>query len=1597
MHASSHRLPMNASLSDHASFPAFATAFFAGGAPEDIASFPAAAQDSIARLFWKAAAERKPGESLVQVFTPDLKQSGFSSPVSIVATINDDKPFLVDSVLSELAERGAKVRAVFHPIFRVLRRNGQFDGVTSDPKLGSPESMICVVISRVATAEQQTLLETSVTGVLQDVAVVVQDWRPMLERLDESISELWQNPPKIAKEEIEESLAFLQWLKGNHFTFLGSRDYAFDARGEGSHVAIDESGLGLLRDPQRRVIRHGGDRTRLTPEVKAALSRPSPLIVTKSVERSPVHRRVPEDYIGIKRYDANGTLIGERRFIGLFTSSAYNDSPRDIPFLRRKVATVTERSGFPKNSHNAKTLAVVLETFPRDELFQISEDDLLRIGPALAYLGDRPDTKAFIRFDAFNRFASALVYFPADKFRGGLVRTIGGILTDALGGQIATAFPHTEEGHMTRVHYTVTLPDSGPKRFDPNALQERIAGAVRLWTDNFSEALQKEHSGEKAEFLYHQYATAFTEAYRVAFEPSEALLDIEKLESVLKAGAGTLALRAANGSKTDDGIIGLKIYHAGGVIELSDLLPVLENFGLRAIEQVNYPLVRTDAPLTIHDLRLHGLLAAERENAMRLFEDAFLTVWRGQAENDRFNRLVFLAELNWREVAVLRTIGKFLRQAAFAASQSLMEDALARHPRLASALVRLFEARFGLDVPQRAEAERVINAEIDEALAKVPSIDDDRVIRRFRNVIQATLRTNFYQTDKAGAAKTAVAIKVDSSKVDDLPLPRPMVEIFICSPDVEGVHLRFGKVARGGIRWSDRREDYRTEVLGLVKAQQVKNAVIVPVGSKGGFYPKKLPPASNREAWMNAGIAAYRIFISSLLDLTDNLDRSGNILPAANVVRQDGDDPYLVVAADKGTATFSDIANSISRDHDFWLDDAFASGGSAGYDHKKMGITARGAWETVKRHFRETGVDIQTTPFTVVGVGDMSGDVFGNGMLLSKATKLVAAFDHRDIFLDPTPDPETSHAERQRIFNLPRSSWADYDQAKISNGGGVYSRSMKTIPLSPEVRALTGLTVDHAEPTELIRALLKAPTDLLWFGGIGTYVKASGQTHADAGDKANDVLRINGSEIRAKVIGEGANLGMTQAGRIEYASAGGRLNTDAIDNSAGVDTSDHEVNLKILLNASIAAGELKREDRDPLLARMTDEVAHLVLADNYNQSLALSVAQRGGAWESDAYGRFMRALEREGRLNRTVEGLPSDESLRERGNRNEGLTRPELAVLLAYAKLQLFQELNHSSLPDDPFFEQTLQNYFPAEAGSHCPKGLKAHRLRREIVATVLANDIINRGGPVFMHRLKEASASEAPALARAYTIALHSFGIDALADRINALDNVVSADIQNRMHGVLALHLQRQTLWFFRHVPTTAGVADAIKPYAEGVSRLKGTFSTLVSEAEGNAIRASIAEFRAAGVPEGLADEIAALAAIGATPDITRLSTETGKPLDMVAGAYFAASQTIGVDRLRLAAERMNMPEHWDRLAVRRLVDDLLVHQRELAARALRSSSEGGNRAAGSKAVATWSMSHHAQIERVSSLVSDLERSGTFTVARLSLAAGQIRDLLTA
>jgi glutamate dehydrogenase len=1595
-------------LSQSAPADPFAARFLSRAAPDDLAAFSSEALTGLAKFFEREGLRRAAGQSFLRVLTPSLDADGFTLGASLVATINEDRPFLVDSIVGALKETGLRILAVFHPILRAGRDPS---GKTVEYKLdagaqGAAESMIAVLVPRLS-AEKAAELQASLAGVLGDVATAVADWKPMLMKLAESITELRMRRPKNATaDEIEESLKFLEWLQQNHFTFLGCRDYVFDPEGDGRLTPQLQSGLGLLRDPERRVIRRGSDRAALTPEVRGFLMQRSPLIITKSNVRSTVHRRVLQDYVGVKRYDAGGNLVGERRFVGLFTSAAYNESPHDIPFIKSKVLGVERRAELGRSSHNAKALAQVIETYPRDELFQISEDDLLNIALGRVYLGDRPRTKAFFRFDTFDRFVSALVYVPTDVFRSRLLRDFGRILAQAFNGDVSSSDYQNEEGQLTRAHIVVDRRPGPRPAVSEEALQTQLESAVRLWEEDFRSFLNDTRAPDEASALTARYADAFTDGYREQTSVSEAAIDIARLEQILAStDPDALIIRSWRAPQDPSDRLHLKIYRKGGVIELSAILPVLENFGLRvsteASHAINALLSGERHKLTVHQFDCvtpPGVTFDESREAP-LLEEAFLSVWRGAVESDGFNRLVLAAGMSAFDVTIMRAVSKYLRQAAFPFSQSLMEDALTRQPALSSLLAKLFHARLNPEgwssISAREAEEQALNAAIEQSLATVPSLDDDRIIRRYRNTIQSMLRTNAFQKDAGGSSKQALSFKIDSQSVQDLPLPRPMVEIFVYSPEVEGVHLRFGRVARGGLRWSDRREDFRTEVLSLVKAQQVKNTVIVPVGSKGGFFPKRLPPASaGRDAFQAAGVSAYKTFIRCLLDVTDNLDGKGAVVPPKGVVRRDNDDPYLVVAADKGTATFSDIANGISLEYGFWLGDAFASGGSNGYDHKKMGITAKGAWETVKRHFREMNKDIQAEDFTVVGIGDMSGDVFGNGMLLSRHIKLIAAFDHRDIFLDPNPVPAVSFEERKRMFALPRSSWADYDKSKISAGGGIFSRSAKKIPLSPEVKARFQLTQDEIEPSVLMNALLKHDADLLWFGGIGTFVKAAVESHQQAGDRANDAVRADANQLRAKVIGEGANLGMTQAARIEFARGGGRINTDAIDNSAGVDTSDHEVNLKILLNGAIGRGELKAADRDPLLVRMTDEVGELVLRDNYLQSQALSVAESHARDDVEAHGRMMRALEKTGRLNRAVEGLPSDEALKQLTARGAGLTRPELAVLLAYAKLELFDEINASKLPDDPYFERSLIEYFPTEVEKYTG-AMQAHRLRREIVGTVLTNSLINLCGPAFMQRMREASGAASADIVRAAVVAQGIFGVGDLVRRIEALDGKVEARFQIDMLAILVRHMQRATLWALRNAGT-GPIAAAIEASGGAVKALRGTFASLVSPAEAKEIETQIAAYTAAKVPLDVAEDVSVLASAATVPDIARLARAGNADLDFVAGAFFATGRLLGIDRLRLVAEKMRPGEHWDRLAVRRIADDLLNFQRTLTARAIAGSEALKGRTEGAKAVSAWGEANAPAIEKLTTLLDELERLGAYNVARLTLAASQIRDLVS-
>ena len=1573
-----------------AALQTFFKALYKNAPPEDVNRFTPEALAALAKLVFARVERHRKGESLVAMFTPAEEAKDYSLAESVLVAINDDMPFLFDSLIAEINAQGARLRAVFHPIIPIAQ---------------VPTSVIVLVLDPVIGEEQQKALIDGASAVFAQVREAVRDWRAMLAKLTDSIAELTARPPRVQPEELAESIAFLRWLGDNHFTFLGCRDYVFTVAEGGRLDPLLKSGLGVLADPEARVLRRGADRARLTPQVRTFLMQPAPLIIAKANERSLVHRRVEMDYIGVKIFDASGALKGERRFVGLFTSGAYSRRPSDIPLLRLKVANVAAHAGFAPASHDGKALTHILDNFPRDELFQISEDDLCATALGILRLGERPKVRVFPRFDRFDRFVSALVYVPRDRYDSKAREKIHAILAKAFNGRTTSATPTVGESALARVHYIVGRNEGPRPLVDIAALEDEIRDAIRTWDDGIADALVHVHGEAEGARLFQARAVHFSPGYSGIFAPDEAVRDLDELERLLRE-ASALKLHARVYRKADDAhsVLRLKLYLLGDVLPLSASLPIFENFGLKVIAEDSFPVsFKGDDGWTHDSLVLDFLMERADEGPADLaeigkpLEEAFHAIVSGQAESDGFNRLVIGAELFWRDVTILRTAAKFLRQTGIQFSQDYMEQALAHNPDIALLLVELFHARNdpANEIGREARA-KTLSEKIETALNDVPSLDDDRIIRRLRNVIDHVLRTNFYQRESDGTAKPTIAIKLDSEGLDELPAPRPHVEIFVYSPLVEGVHLRFGKVARGGIRWSDRREDFRTEVLGLVKAQQVKNAVIVPVGAKGGFYPKRLPSINApREEVQAAGVAAYRTFIEALLDVTDNLHHDGSVVPPAQMVRHDGDDPYLVVAADKGTATFSDIANEIALTRGFWLGDAFASGGSHGYDHKKMGITAKGAWEAVKRHFREMGRDIQVEDFTCIGVGDMSGDVFGNGMLLSKHIKLVAAFNHLHIFLDPNPDLAKSWAERKRLFDLPRSSWADYDKTTIGKGGGVFPRSAKQIALSAEVKALTGLTVDKVAPNELIKALLKADIDLLWFGGIGTFVKSAAQNNLDAGDRASDAVRVNGAELRAKVVGEGANLGMTQLGRIEYAASGGRINTDAIDNSAGVDTSDHEVNLKILMGGPLRRGEISAEARDALLTAMTEDVAGHVLKDNYDQPLALSVAQSRAVKDLDAHGRFMRDLERRGRLDRAVEFLPDNAEFRRRAQSDNGLTRPELAVLLSYAKLDLKAQMLASELPDDPHLHAELASYFPPAAATKFPQEMENHRLRREIVTDVIANRIVNLAGPVFVARMKEMSGCPDARVARAFLVAEGAFGLSALKSRINALDGRIEASVQISMYADIAEVLRRLGLWFIINVPANAELAATIALYRAGVEALRGTFAGLVSPYEAQDTEARIAQLQEAGAPLDVAEDVAILPLMGAAPEIAQLARAMSLNVDLVAGAYFAMGAEVGIDRLRGLSERIPGREHWDRLAIRRINDDLFAAQRALTADALRlASTVQGTRAEGAAAVKKWAEAHEEALARTISFLASIESAGELSIARFTLANSQIREL---
>jgi len=1574
----------------------FTAELFGGVAPEDLARYRPDELAALAADAFVFLASRKPSAPKIRVFNQEAAPGSALRTCSVIEIVNDDMPFLVDSVMGEINERRLQVKLVAHPVLEVTRdENGDFLGLgaASDTLTSRRESFIHVHIELIEDVTRINEIVAALETVLTETRNAVRDWKPMLGRIAAVIAELKANPPPIPVDEIAEAIQFLEWLVANNFTILGVREYAITAD-EHNYQPLAEGGLGILRDPNMHILRRGGDTVEITPEVLEFLREPRVLIVAKANVRSRVHRRVYMDYVGVKRFSPEGRLVGEFRIAGLFTSSAYTQQARAIPYLRRKVDRVLTRAGFLPESHSGKALVNVLETYPRDELFQIEDRQLFEFATAIRFLEERPRVCVLPRHDRFDRFVSVLVFVPRERYDSAVHAAVGAYLVQRFDGRLSAFYPYYTEGPLVRVHFIIGRSAGKAPEVSRAELEAGIEDIVRTWTDRLASTLAETHTPAETAELLARYRGAFSAAYREAYGPEAAVADIKVIGQLSAERPLAVSFRRNDG--LEEGTGALKVWSYDKPLSLSRRVPVLENMGFRIVDEHTYHVSppAADAPdYWLHDMMLTALppAAGDRAALKAKLETAFVMVMQGVAENDGYNALVLTAGLAWRDIALIRAVSRYLRQVRIPYSQDYMWATLVKHAPIAAKLVALFHARFAPEDQwsgeTRDEKAKPILAEIEQALEKVESLDEDRIIRRFVNAVMSALRTNFYQTGDDGEPKPTIAIKFDSRALDELPLPRPLYEIFVYSPRVEGVHLRFGKVARGGIRWSDRPQDFRTEILGLVKAQQVKNAVIVPVGAKGGFVPKQMPAGADRETIQAEGVACYKVFINALLDITDNLS-GAKVVPPQQAVRHDGDDPYLVVAADKGTAAFSDIANDLSQAHGYWLDDAFASGGSAGYDHKGMGITARGAWESVKRHFREMDTDISAQPFTVAGVGDMSGDVFGNGMLRERTIRLVAAFDHRDIFIDPDPDPETSYEERKRLFGLPRSSWQDYDRKLLSKGGDIYPRGLKEIELSEEARRAIGLGKAKATPAEVMRAILKAPVDLLYFGGIGTYIRASSETDDAVGDRANDAIRIAGADVRAKVIGEGANLGMTQLGRIEAAQRGIRLNTDAIDNSAGVNTSDIEVNIKIALSKPERENRLSRADRDRLLADMTEDVARLVLRNNYQQTLALSLAERRGMEDFGFEQRLMQVLEQRGDLDRAVEFLPDDVALEERRRRNRPLTRPELAVMLAYAKLTLYADLLKSKVPDDPCLALELQRYFPALIAERFPDAVEHHRLRREIIATQLANSMINRGGPSLIVRIADQTGAPPARIAAAFAVVRNSFGLIPLNTEIDALDNKVPGDTQLSLYAAVQDLLIDRLVWFVRNVDPDTGLAEVIRRYQTGIAEVSGVLERVLPTDAAEARAKYLAELTGKGVPEALAKWVASLPMLTYAPDIVLVADRIGRPVTDVAATYFIASAYFRLDKVAAAARAIRVADYFDRLALDRSLDSIEDAQRRLAAEMM---ADG---AAGEQAVAGWIKPRAAEVERIRAAVHEIADSG-LTLSKLSVAASMLGDLV--
>ncbi len=1576
----------------------FVENYFQSASPDDLAARSVLDLYGAALSHWNFLNLRKPTEFKVRVYNPQFEQHGWQSTHTVIEISVDDMPFLVDSLRMELDKHNLNIHFILHlgGIKFVRQADGHVLQMLPADKNNNDIKSEAVIFFEIDRQSDEAVLQgikEALLNVLKDVTKVTRDWQAMQTKMENAIKLIEKNELKLPKHQYDEQIEFLKWVSDNHFTYLGYCELKLvTSETDVEWIMIEHSGLGVLSNKSSRVIRRASEIPSRAQEL--ALSK-DPIFLGKTNTIATIHRPVFTDSISVKVFNEKGEVIGEHRFIGLYTSAAYNRSPDHIPWMRQKVKNVLKMAEIVPESHDGKTILNILHSaIPRDDFLQGDETDLFEISMGIFHLQERQKIRLFVREDLFGRFVSCLVYVPRDKFNSELRRKIQLILEKEFNGLESSFVTRFSESVLARIHFIVRFNEQRRElNYDVDAIEKKLVDAARTWPEDLRTALV-DHCGEElGNQLFNDYGSSFPISYQEEFNVRTAVFDIIHMETL--ALEKPLAMSFYRPLEATEGVFRFKLFGAKKALALSDVIPMLEFMGLKVISEKPHLINRKSGEqIWLNDFSLIHSAGTEL-NAVALkevFQETFYNVWMGLAESDGFNRLVLGAGLNWREIAMLRAYSKYMWQIGFTFSQSYVENALANQPGITRELVELFRLRFDPVLPEDSQSTRTIalRRKIKQDLEEVANLDEDRILRRYVDVILGTIRTNYYQLDSAGQVKSYISFKLDPQAIPDMPLPRPLFEIFVYSPRVEGVHLRGAKVARGGLRWSDRKEDFRTEVLGLMKAQQVKNAVIVPLGAKGGFVPKMLPEGNDREAIMKEVVASYQTFIRGLLDLTDNL-KGNEVISPKQVIRYDGDDPYLVVAADKGTATFSDIANALSLEYDFWLGDAFASGGSSGYDHKKMGITAKGAWESVKRHFSEMAIDVQNQEITVVGVGDMSGDVFGNGMLLSRHLKLIAAFDHRHIFLDPNPEPQKSFEERQRLFDLPRSSWDDYDKKLISKGGGVYPRSAKYVDLSPEMQEKIGIKRDRMVPTELIKAILKAPVDLLWNGGIGTYVKSFDEHNSEVGDRTNDSVRINGNEIRAKVVAEGGNLGFTQLGREEYALNDGRINTDAIDNSAGVDCSDHEVNIKILLNGVLSAGDMTLKQRNELLAQMTDEVAQLVLENNIRQTAILSMAAASSADNIDMHKRLIQYLELNANLNRGLEFLPSDDELTVRKQNRKGVTRPELAVLLAYSKTYLKQALLASDLPEDPYIARSLLLPFPDALRQKYSEQMQQHRLKREIIAMQVGNDVFYEMGLGFINRIQDETGAHPDEIVKAYIVANEVFKGTQLREAIQTLDLIVDHQVQVKMFLEVVRLLRRATRWFIRQRRGKFDIEKTILHFRPRVQKVGDEIRKYLRGGAEENLEVFAKEMLDAGVPEDFGYRIACLSSLFSSLDIVEAATQHNFEIDKVIDTYYSLGQKIEISWVREAIRTHQVSNHWDALARAAYRDDLDWQQRSLAVSILQGKN--GSEEVDSKLKA-WSKQNKVLINRWKSMVAELKAAPKTEMIMYGVALRELTDL---